>query len=145
MTVIADIFIVIKELAITTGIWTKEERAEIETHPVTVEARISKCSAYFKILQTFLYLSFSNLFCFILQLNDFLFYLFLSVWILDLCFLQWYFWYCSILLIKPRIFSISIDSFLNIFLSLLPNFLQIIQRTDVFSKKYDILRFLNFS
>ena len=42
--VITEIYIVIAELAVPTGIPTKEARAEIETHPVTVEARISKCS-----------------------------------------------------------------------------------------------------
>ena len=34
------IFIVAGELAIPTGILTKESKAEIETHPVTVEAKI---------------------------------------------------------------------------------------------------------
>ena len=42
--VIKEIFIVLAELAIPTGIPTKEVRAGIETHPVTVEVRISKCS-----------------------------------------------------------------------------------------------------
>ena len=32
------------ELAIPTGLLTKRAREEIETHPVTVEATISKCS-----------------------------------------------------------------------------------------------------
>ena len=53
-SVITNIFIVFAELEIPTGIPTKEARAEIETHPVAVEARITKCPAYFKILQTFL-------------------------------------------------------------------------------------------
>ena len=39
-----EIYINIAELAVPTWIPTKEARAEIETHPVTVEARISKCS-----------------------------------------------------------------------------------------------------
>ena len=42
--VITDIFIVVAELTIPTGILTKEAKAEIETHPVIVEAKISKCS-----------------------------------------------------------------------------------------------------
>ena len=49
-----EIFIVIAEIAIPTGIPTKEARAEIEAYPVTVEGRISKCSIQFKMLQTFL-------------------------------------------------------------------------------------------
>ena len=71
MTVIGEIFIVNKKLAITTGIPTKKEKAEIETHPVTAEARISKCSVYSKILQKFLCCSLCNLFWFILQLTLF--------------------------------------------------------------------------
>ena len=42
--VIAETFIVVAELAIPTGISTKEAKAEIETHPITVEVRISKYS-----------------------------------------------------------------------------------------------------
>ena len=42
--VIKEIFIIIAELAIPTGIPTKEARAEIETYPVSIEARISECS-----------------------------------------------------------------------------------------------------
>ena len=44
IAVITDIFIVAVELAIPTGIPTLEAKAEMETHPVTVEANISKCS-----------------------------------------------------------------------------------------------------
>ena len=51
--VISEIFVVISELAITSRIPAKEARAEIESHPVTVQARISKCSVQFKILKTF--------------------------------------------------------------------------------------------
>ena len=40
--VTTEIFVVIAELAIPTGIPTKETRTKIETHPVTVEARISE-------------------------------------------------------------------------------------------------------
>ena len=55
-----EIVIVITEIAIPTGIPTKEARAEIEAHPVTVEERISKCSIQFKMLQTFLCFLLSN-------------------------------------------------------------------------------------
>ena len=37
-------FIVITKLATPTGIPTKEAKAEIETHPVTEQTKISKCS-----------------------------------------------------------------------------------------------------
>ena len=49
-TVIIQVFIVAAELAIPTGISTKEAKAEMETHPVTVEAKISKCSVWFEVL-----------------------------------------------------------------------------------------------
>ena len=42
--VIAQIFISTAELAISTGIPTKESKAEIKTHLVTVDAKISNCS-----------------------------------------------------------------------------------------------------
>ena len=42
----------IAELIIPTGIATKEAKAEMETHPLIVENKISKYSIYFKILQT---------------------------------------------------------------------------------------------
>ena len=41
---ITEIFIVVAEIAIPTTIPAKEAKTEIETHPVTVEAKISKCS-----------------------------------------------------------------------------------------------------
>ena len=64
--VIKEIFIVIAELAILTGIPTKETRTEIETHPLTVEARISKCSVQFKSYKFVnLYFLLINSFCFI--------------------------------------------------------------------------------
>ena len=40
--VIMEIFNVIAELAIPNGIPTKKVKEEIETHPVTVEAEISR-------------------------------------------------------------------------------------------------------
>ena len=46
---------------------------------------------------------------------------------------------------KPTIFNISIDSSsFNIFSSPFLHLLQIIERTNVFSKKYDVLGFSNF-
>ena len=51
--VIARIFDPTSEIAMSIGITTKEAKAETETHPVTVEAKISKCSIKFKAVQTF--------------------------------------------------------------------------------------------
>ena len=42
--VIPQIFNSTAELVIPTGIATKEAKAEMESHPVTVEIKISKCS-----------------------------------------------------------------------------------------------------
>ena len=42
--VIAQIFNPIAELIIPIGIPTKKARAEMETHPVIVEIKVSKCS-----------------------------------------------------------------------------------------------------
>ena len=44
LTIIAQIFNPIAELVIAIGIPTKEVKAETEIHPLTVEAKISKCS-----------------------------------------------------------------------------------------------------
>ena len=41
--VIAQIFNAIVELVIPIGIPTKEEKAEMETHPVILEAKIRRC------------------------------------------------------------------------------------------------------
>ena len=43
-TVIAEIFNPIAKLVIPIGIPIKEAKAEIEIHPVNVEAKIRKCS-----------------------------------------------------------------------------------------------------
>ena len=37
-------FLLHAEFVISIGVQTKEAKAEIETHPVTAEAKISKCS-----------------------------------------------------------------------------------------------------
>ena len=50
---ITQIFIVATELAIPTGIPTIEANAETETPPVTVEAKISKCSYNLKFYKPF--------------------------------------------------------------------------------------------
>ena len=42
--VITQIFNPITELVIPIGIPTKEAKAEMETHPVTLEIKMSKCS-----------------------------------------------------------------------------------------------------
>ena len=42
--VITQFFNPTAELVITIGIPTKEEKAEMETHPVTAEPKIRKCS-----------------------------------------------------------------------------------------------------
>ena len=44
LAVITQIITPIAELVIPTGIPTKEAKAEMETHPVPVETKISKCS-----------------------------------------------------------------------------------------------------
>ena len=43
--VIAHIFNATAELAVPIGRPTKEEKAEMDTHPVTAEVKISKCSS----------------------------------------------------------------------------------------------------
>ena len=56
--VIMEVFIVITELTTPAGIPTKEPKAEIETYPVTVQAKISTCSIQSKILEIFLCLNY---------------------------------------------------------------------------------------
>ena len=132
---------------IPTGISIKEAKAEMETYLVTVEIKIkitveSKCSIKFYKLFCDSY----SLICFnlFLQENKFLFHLYFSNWIFDLCFLQtwlYIFWYSSILIVKPRIFNISIySSFLNVFLFSWPCLLWRIERSKVFLKKYMIFQ-----
>ena len=53
------------ELVISLGILTKEAKAETETHPVIVEAKIRKCSIEFRVVQTFLCFLLINSFRFI--------------------------------------------------------------------------------
>ena len=52
--VIAPIFNPTAELTIPMGILTKETKAEIETHPLTVEAKVSSYSISFKGVQRIL-------------------------------------------------------------------------------------------
>ena len=63
--VVTQISIVVVKLAIPTGIPTREAKAENDTIPVTSEAKISKGSIEFKILQNFLSFLLINSFCFV--------------------------------------------------------------------------------
>ena len=71
--VTAQIFNPIAELVISIGIPTKETKAEIEIHPVIVEAKIRMCSIEFRVVQNVLVFLLINSFYFFLQLNKFLF------------------------------------------------------------------------
>ena len=51
--IITEIFDPTTELVITAIIPTKEAKAEIETHPVTVESRIRKCAIKLKSYKSF--------------------------------------------------------------------------------------------
>ena len=141
-----NIFYCIEKFVIPIGIQIKEAKAEIEKHPLIVDAKIRTCSVYFRVVQTFLSFLFIKSFDLFLQWNNFLFRLYFSIWILVLYFLQPFFKSNYIFSIKPRIFNISIDSFfLSIFFScLFLHLLQIIERANVFSKRYDSLGFSNF-
>ena len=44
LAIIAQVFNPVTELIIPIGISTKEAKAEMETHPVVVKAKIRKCS-----------------------------------------------------------------------------------------------------
>ena len=50
---IAQAFNPIAEVIIPIGISSKEAKAEIEIHPVTVGVKIRKCSVWFRVVQTF--------------------------------------------------------------------------------------------
>ena len=52
--VITQIFNRTAEIVIAIGIPAKEANAEMETHPLTVETKMVKCSIKFKTPQTFL-------------------------------------------------------------------------------------------
>ena len=69
---IAQIFNRITELVIPIGIPSKEANAEIEIHPVIVEAKIKKCSISFTFVQSFLCFLLNNSFCFISSVKQFL-------------------------------------------------------------------------
>ena len=81
------------EFSMPTGIPTKEATAEIKTHPVTAEAKTSKSSMKFKFVQTFLCFLSSFYFGLFLQCNKLYFHLYFSIQILDLCFVQLYFFF----------------------------------------------------
>ena len=54
LAVLAQFFNPIAELVIPIGIPIKEAEAEMETHPVIVEAKIRKCSIKVSVVQIFL-------------------------------------------------------------------------------------------
>ena len=62
---IAQILNPIAELVIPIEIPSKEAKAEIEIHPLIVEAKIRKCSILFRFVQKFLCFLNINSFCFI--------------------------------------------------------------------------------
>ena len=68
--VIAQIFNPIAEMVIIIGIPTKEANTKIEINPVSVEAKIRKCSTQFTVAQTFLFFSSSIHYGLFLQSNS---------------------------------------------------------------------------
>ena len=50
---ISAVIVQIEELVKPIGIPTKEPKPEMETHPVTADNKLSKCSINFKISKTF--------------------------------------------------------------------------------------------
>ena len=69
----AQIFNPITEFVIPIWIQIKEDKAEIEIHPVAVEAKIRKCSMQFRVVQRLLCFLLTNSFCFTSSINNFLF------------------------------------------------------------------------
>ena len=53
LVVITQIFDPIAELMIPIGIPAKEEKEEMEIHPVTIDIKISKCLIYFNLYKHF--------------------------------------------------------------------------------------------
>ena len=68
--VIVEIFNPTAEIAVSIGIPMKSRKAkaEIETQPVTVETKISKCYFYIKIISCFI-IGTWNLYSFVLSIN----------------------------------------------------------------------------
>ena len=67
--VVTQVFNPIAELVISIGILNKEQKAEIEIHPVTAEAKINKCLVEFRVAQTSFYFLLINSFCYIFSLK----------------------------------------------------------------------------
>ena len=61
--VIAQIFNPIAELVILIGIPRKDANKKLEIHALNVEAKIRKCSVWFRVVQTFLCFLLINSFC----------------------------------------------------------------------------------
>ena len=76
---IAKIFNPIAELAILIGITIKESKAEMETHPVIVEAKIRSVQYNLEVYKSFCVFYSSVHFNLFLQLNNFLLHLNFSV------------------------------------------------------------------
>ena len=76
---IAKIFNPIAELAILIGITIKESKAEMETHPVIVEAKIRSVQYNLEVYKSFCVFYLSVHFNLFLQLNNFLLHLNFSV------------------------------------------------------------------
>ena len=70
-----QMFYPVAELVIPIAIPGKEPKSEIKIHPVIVETKIRKCSIQFTVAQNFLCFLLVNSFFFILQGNNFMFYL----------------------------------------------------------------------
>ena len=131
LSLITQIFNPNTELAMPIGISTIEAKKETGTHRVTLLAKMSNCSVLFRRVQTILcflliksfwfYSSFKQFFIYIFQ-SKFLAYVFFNYIFLssNYIFICYDMYYSSILLIAPRIFHISNDSFyLNVVSSLL--------------------------
>ena len=78
-TIIMEILIFVAELVIPTGIPSKKARGEIETHPVTVEARIMNSQCNLKCCKPFCASYLLIHFAFFLHWNKLLFYLCLLI------------------------------------------------------------------
>ena len=124
---------------------SKEAKADMGIHLVIAEDKMRKCLCNLELYKPLCAFYSSIHFDLFLQLNNFLFHLYFSVQILDLCFLLPFFKSNYIFLVKQRVFDISTESCsLIFFLSSFLHLLQIIERTSVFSKRHDILGFSNF-
>ena len=130
-----QIFNSIAELAISMEIPTKEEKTGTETHPVIVEAKIG--NLFMPLTNQLALFYFSNkIICFIyIFQSKFLTYVFIShIFKASI--------YFQLNNLKPRTFNISnSSSSLNNFSSSALHLLQTIEKTNVFSRRYDVLGF----